>query len=180
DRTLQYGNIDWRGTGGLSVSWHAGTTRALNHLGPENLDTRIYRGGMLLAVAPGPVSGAALQGSPDGTTSLIAVVTSSSEPDLSDPNLPKWPGTDVVYRKTLPNGDWYSVGEFSYPLELIREPDRHVGLWHFSPDGTEAMSVKTAYDPSRIGSIYYTQVYKLTVPVDGTIAQVREDQSLSE
>jgi hypothetical protein len=168
DPMVQYGNVDWQGPDNLTVSWHAGTTRALNDLGPWALDNKIYQAGALLAEAPGKVSGAAIQKGSDGTTYLIAVVTTLTAPTFEEEPYPTWTGTDTIYRKMLPDGSWVKIGEWSYPKELTIGFTQHVGLWHFNPDGTEAISVKLAFDFSLNSPI--TRTFKMSVPRGGEVS----------
>ena len=145
DTTLKYETVDWRGEGTDVLSWHASSTRMLNHLPPENMDTKIYRNGLLFAEAPGPVSGVALHSEAPGLLNLLAVVSGWADAPIGPPFLVR---TDTIYRKILPDGVWEQIGTFSFPQKSFTT--RNVDLWHFNPEGTEAILVKTFSEQTRV------------------------------
>ncbi|BCO30777.1 hypothetical protein TspCOW1_08800 [Thiohalobacter sp. COW1] len=137
------GNIDWKG-------WYVDgkPTRVLTWYGtpsryfpPGNnsssvFDTEIYQNGVLYAIAPNRVLGAALMREDDGSEWLIAICSDGA--------------TDVVYRKpnvqdisdalydpdTAPNG-WQVMGMFPGIDGYL--PDVP---WFFNGDGTEAQTIR--------------------------------------
>lgn len=102
----------------------------------SDFDTEIYQNGVLYALAPDPVLGAALMREADGSEWLIAIVADGT--------------SDVVYRKpniqdisdalydpdTAPNG-WQVMGTF--PGIDGYYPDVP---WFFNGDGTEAQTIR--------------------------------------
>lgn len=142
DTTVRYGNVDWRGTAG-SVSWVGPSGRYVNPVPALDLTPEIFSGGRLLATAPGPVLGAALQQHPlTGVPVLIAVVATVTVSEGGQ----AYVGAETLYVLPLEEpSEWRSLASWTYP------PENAEGVWRgfwpahyfFNASGTQAVSVKS-------------------------------------
>jgi hypothetical protein len=138
---LQYGNVDWQGTAG-SVSWVGPLGRHVRRLPAQALSPQIFSGGRLLANAPGPVLGAAIQQHPQtGTLTLLAVVATV--------NLTGEVIAETVYATPLPLLDpvqWVRLATFqeffAHQYTTVAHFTTEPAHYFFNASGTQAVSVK--------------------------------------
>jgi hypothetical protein len=136
DNTVQYGNVDWKGKGG-TVSWIGPEGRYVHTIHTSLLTPKIFSNGQVLATAPGPVVGAAIQvNSTTQERMLIAVVaTVDSSGGVS---------ADNVYALSLTTpGSWRLIGTFAMSggidLPFASSFPPH---YYFNESGTQAVTVK--------------------------------------
>lgn len=137
---LQYGNVDWRGTAG-SVSWVGPHGRHVGKRPTYELSPQIFSGGQVLALAPGPVIGAAIQQQPHtGALTLLAVVATLDQYGAVT--------AETVYATPLPlldPVDWRRLGsfqEFQYGGANAAEYTGTPGHYFFNAAGTQAVNIK--------------------------------------
>jgi hypothetical protein len=118
----------------------------------SQLSDQIFSGGKVLAVAPGPVVGAAIQQTPgSGEQILIAVVAEVGGSGLALPDEPDHSqdvAADTVYALSLQNPDagWSSLDSFAdYSTDYtshLPAKTAYPSHYFFNASGTQAVSVK--------------------------------------
>jgi hypothetical protein len=163
------GNIDWKGNKRVEdeegnplekpvtdvLSWKGPANRVgPGHRGAQSLTTTIFKGGLIYALAPGPVVAAAIQGpvggdrfdvvitntdatsgGPQGTGSATWSVYKKTEgriPGLGDPGL--------FDPDTNPNG-WKLIEALAGPDDLQGERWNRMRCWYFNRSGTQVSAL---------------------------------------
>jgi hypothetical protein len=117
----------------------------------DDLSNNIFSGGKVLATAPGPVLGAAIQLHPTtNTRTLIAVVAEVGSGGIGLPGSPDLSGTvtaEHVYLLPLdPPGSWVQVGTFTRfstdPDSTLPKQTSYPTHYFFNASVTEAVSAK--------------------------------------
>jgi hypothetical protein len=140
DLTVQYGNTDWIGAGCRRLSWLGPFGRYIHMRHISQLSNHVFSDGKIIATAPGPVIGAAVQTrvSPPADF-LVVVVAEVSEFGRVT--------MDTVYSAPLENPmAWTWVGSFdSYSADeqdTLPYRTKYPAHYFFNASGTQAVSVK--------------------------------------
>lgn len=162
DPSLQYGNTDWRGNDCRSLSWVGPTGRYVLLRPAWELSPQIFSGGKVVATAPGPVVGAAIQRHPTtGEEVLIAVV---AEVDGEGKVV-----ADQVYTLPLREGAQWSLSgtfaDYSTTTPDLPLQTTHPAHYFFNASGTQAVSVKTVV-PENPPRIRYYPIRKVLLDLD--------------
>lgn len=169
----QAGNIDWKGwyvdgKPTVVLSWDGPRSRSLpNFLDDKPFTSNIYKDGVLYAVAPSSVLGAALMKDSLEQEWLVAICSNGlSDIVYRKPNI--LDTSSALYDPVLAPNDWQEIGNFSFPHDESESAFTGIEAdlpWFFKGDGTEAQTMRFIYDPMGYGGTptYYRPRYKINI-----------------